>query len=91
MLTSIFLSIILIRKEKRFVSKQSHPQPHIHSKVLKDQDTKPTTVKWSIVSPKWDSGLDLRSGQGVTKTKEGITFCLHSSQLGGNNGYFLHF
>ena len=29
MLTSIF-SIIFIRKEKRFVSKQGQPQPHVH-------------------------------------------------------------
>ena len=42
MLTSIFLSIISIRKGKRFVSKQGQPQPHIHSKVR-------ITVKWSIL------------------------------------------
>ena len=29
MLTSIF-SIIFIRKEKRFISKQGPPQPHVH-------------------------------------------------------------
>ena len=34
MLTSIFFSIISIRKGKRFVSKQGQPQPHIHSKAV---------------------------------------------------------
>ena len=33
MQTGIFLSIISIRKGKRFVSKQGQPQPHIHSKA----------------------------------------------------------
>ena len=31
--TGIFLSIISIRKGKRFVSKQGQPQPHVHSKA----------------------------------------------------------
>ena len=42
MLTSIFLSIISLRKGRRFVSKQGQPQPHIHSKAR-------ITVKWSIL------------------------------------------
>ena len=42
MLTSIFLSIISIRKRERFVSKQGQSPPHIHSKAG-------ITVKWSIV------------------------------------------
>ena len=42
MLTSIFLSIISIRKRERFVSKQGQSPPHIHSKAG-------INVKWSIV------------------------------------------
>lgn len=45
MLTSIFLSIISIRKRERFVSKQGQSPPHIHSKAG-------ITVKWSIVKGK---------------------------------------
>jgi len=32
-LNSIFLSKIYIRKGRRSVSKQDHPQPHVHSKA----------------------------------------------------------
>lgn len=38
MLTSIILSIISITKGRRFESKQSQPQPHVHSNGLFSQD-----------------------------------------------------
>ena len=41
------LSIISIRKGRRFVSKQGQPKPHIHSKAR-------ITVKWSIARRKYD-------------------------------------
>ena len=40
-----FLSIIFLRKQSRFVSKQGQPQPQIHWKA---RDAELTTVKWSL-------------------------------------------
>ena len=39
------VSIISIRKQRRFISKLGQSQPHIHSKIMV---LKHTTVKWSI-------------------------------------------
>ena len=39
------VSIISIRKQRRFISKLDQSQPHIHSKIMV---LKHTTVKWSI-------------------------------------------
>ena len=39
------VSIISIRKQRRFISKLDQSQPHIHSKIMV---LKNTTVKWSI-------------------------------------------
>ena len=58
MLTSIF-RIVFIRSEKSFVSKQGHPQPHIHSEasVLKGHNCRMVYCRVTVATLFHDNDL----------------------------------